>query len=191
MEQLAYEDAVGHYRGALATLALAGGAPDIQRCDLLLELGAAEARAGEGVNARANFEQAAELGERIGSGARVAEAALGYGADVLGGLWWLSVGVTDERMVDLLERALAMLPPDGAVRARVLAQRAMQLYWTTERDRGTTMSAEAVEMARATGDASTLLYTLAARHAAMWGPDAVDEQLAVADEVVPVVGELR
>jgi DNA-binding SARP family transcriptional activator len=184
MEQLAYEDAARHYRGALATLALAGGAPDIQRCDLLLELGAAEARAGEGVNARANFEQAADLGERIGSGARVAEAALGYGADVLGGLWWLSVGMTDERMVDLLDRALAMLPPDGAVRARVLAQRAMQLYWTTERERGTTLSAQAVEMARAAGDSATVLYTLAARHAALWGPDAVDEQLAVADEVV-------
>ena len=183
MEQLAYEDAVGHYRGALATLALAGDAPDIQRCDLLLELGAAEARAGEGINARANFEQAADLGERIGSAARVAEAALGYGADVLGGLWWLSVGVTDERMVDLLERALAMLPPDGAVRARVLAQRAMQLYWTEERERGKTLSAEAVVMARAAGDSSTLLYTLAARHAALWGPDAVDEQLAVAEEI--------
>ena len=183
MEQLAYEDAVRHYRGALATLALAGGAPEIQRCDLLLELGAAEARAGEGVKARANFEQAADLGERIGSAARVAEAALGYGADVLGGLWWLSVGLTDERMVNLLERALAMLPPDGAVRARVLAQRAMQLYWTTERERGTTMSAQAVEMARAAGDSGTLLYTLGAHHAALWGPDAVNEQLAVAEEL--------
>ena len=39
-------------------------------------------------------------------------------------------------------------------------------------------------MARAAGDPTTLLYTLAARHAALWGPDAVDEQLAVADEVV-------
>ena len=184
MEHLAYEDAAGHYRGALATLALVGGAPDIQRCDLLLELGAAEARAGEGVNARANFEQAADLGERIGSAARVAEAALGYGADVLGGLWWLSVGVTDERMVDLLERALAMLPPDGALRARVLAQRAMQLYWTNEREHGAALGAQAVDMARAEGNPTTLLYTLAARHAAMWGPDAVDEQLVVANEVV-------
>jgi hypothetical protein len=60
----------------------------------------------------------------------------------------------------------------------------MQLYWTTERERGTTLSAQAVEMARAAGDSATLLYTLAARHAALWGPDAVDEQLAVADEVV-------
>ena len=154
----------------------------------LLELGAAEARAGEGVNARANFEQAADLGERIGSAARVAEAALGYGADVLGGLWWLSVGVTDERMVDLLERALAMLPPDGTLRARVLAQRAMQLYWTNERERGAALGAQAVDMARAEGNSTTLLYTLAARHAAMWGPDDVDEQLQVADEVVRLAG---
>jgi tetratricopeptide (TPR) repeat protein len=46
------------------------------------------------------------------------------------------------------------------------------------------MSARAVEMARAAGDPATLLYTLAARHAAMWSPDAPEEQLAVADEVV-------
>jgi tetratricopeptide (TPR) repeat protein len=109
---------------------------------------------------------------------------LGYGADVLGGLWWVSVGVIDNRMVDLLERALALLPPDCALRARVLAQRAMQLYWTSERKRGTTLSAQAVEMARGVGDPTTLLYTLAAHHAALWGPDAVVEQLAVADEVV-------
>jgi tetratricopeptide (TPR) repeat protein len=184
MEQLAYEDAVGHYRAALATLTLVGGAPDIQHCDLLLQLGAAETRSGEGVEARAHFEQAADFAQRIGSAARVAEAALGYGADVLGGLWWLSVGVIDERMVELLERALSLLPPDGALRARVLAQRAMQLYWTSEREHGIALSEHAVEMARAAGQPTTLLYTLAARHAALWGPDAVDEQLAVADEVV-------
>jgi DNA-binding SARP family transcriptional activator/tetratricopeptide (TPR) repeat protein len=184
MEQLAYEDAVLHYRAALATLRFASAVPEIQRCDLLLELGAAEARAGEGVEARAHFEEAAELAERIGSAARIAEAALGYGADVLGGLWWLSVGVSDERMVDLLERALAMLPPDGSLRARVLAQRAMQLYWTSGREHGMALSAQAVEMARAAGQPTTLLYTLAARHAALWGPDSIHEQLVVADEVV-------
>jgi DNA-binding SARP family transcriptional activator/tetratricopeptide (TPR) repeat protein len=184
MEQLAYEDAAGHYRAALSMLALAGGATGDERCDLLLALGAAEARAGEGANARDHFEQAADLAEELGSAERLGEAALGYGADVLGGLWWLSVGVTDARMVNLLERALALLPPDGSLRARVLAQRAMQLYWTSERDHGMTLSGQAVEMARAVDDSATLLYTLAARHASLWGPDAVDEQLAVADEVV-------
>jgi DNA-binding SARP family transcriptional activator len=184
MEQLAYEDAVGHYRAALVTLGLADGATDDHRCDLLLARGAAEARAGEGTDARATFDQAADLAERLGSADRVAEAALGYGADVLGGLWWLSVGVIDQRMVELLDRALGILPSDGPLRARVLAQRAMQLYWTSEREQGMALSAQAVEMARAVGDATTLVYTLAARHAALWGPDAVDEQLAVADEVV-------
>ena len=184
IEQLAYEDAARHYRAALGALALTGAATDDQRCDLLLALGAAEARAGEGAQARANFERAADLAERLGSAERVAEAALGYGADVLGGLWWLSVGVIDERMVNLLDRALGILPPDGPLRARVLAQRAMQLYWTSEREHGTALSAQAVEMARAVGDPTTLVYTLAARHAALWGPDAVDEQLAVANEVV-------
>jgi tetratricopeptide (TPR) repeat protein len=184
LEQLAYEDAARHYEAALACLDLTDGGPDYQRCDLLLALGGAEARSGAGIRARAHFEEAAGLAEQFDSASRLALAALGYGTDVLGGLWWLSVGHTDERMVDLLERALAALPPDGMLRARVLAQRAMQLYWTSERERGKELSARAVEMARAAGDPATLLYTLAARHAAMWGPDAVDEQLAVADEVV-------
>ena len=184
LEQLAYEDAAGQYEAALSCLELTGNATDLQRCDLLLALGAAEARSGTGIKARAHFEEAADLAERFGSPPRLGLAALGYGADVLGGLWWLSVGMTDERMVDLLERALDALPSEGALRARVLAQRAMQFYWTSERERGKEMSARAVEMARASADPETVLYTLAARHAAMWGPDAVHEQLAVADEVV-------
>jgi DNA-binding SARP family transcriptional activator/tetratricopeptide (TPR) repeat protein len=184
LEQLAYEDAARHYEAALTCVELTEAASDFQRCDLLLALGSTEARAGAGIRARAHFEQAAELAERIESPPRLALAALGYGADVLGGLWWLSVGLTDERMVNLLERALAALPPDGPLRARVIAQRAMQHYWTSERERGTEISADAVAMARGAGDPATLLYTLAARHAAMWGPDAVREQLAVADEVV-------
>ncbi len=184
LEQLAYEDAARNYQVALEALELTHREADHQRCDLLLALGAAEARSGAGVSARAHFEEAADVADRIGSPARLALAALGYGTDVLGGLWWLSVGQAEERMVDLLERALAALPPDGPLRARVLAQRAMQLYWTTERDRGQEISARAVEMARASADPRTVLYTLAARHAAMWGPDAVREQLAVADEVV-------
>jgi DNA-binding SARP family transcriptional activator len=184
LELLAYEDAARHYEAALSCLDLTEGATDYQRCDLLLALGGAEARSGAGIRARAHFVEAAELAERFDSPARLALAALGYGTDVLGGLWWLSVGMTDERMVDLLERALAALPPDGPLRARVLAQRAMQCYWTSEREQGKEMSARAVEMARATGDPATLLYALAARHAALWGPDAVEEQLAVADEVV-------
>ncbi len=184
LEQLAYEDAARQYEAALTCLELTDNPTDYQRCDLLLALGAAEARSGTGTRARAHFEEAADLAERFGSPPRLALAALGYGTDVLGGLWWLSVGVTDERMVDLLERALDALPQEGVLRARVLAQRAMQLYWTAEREHGMEMSARAVEMARASADPETVLYTLAARHAAMWGPDAVREQLAVADEVV-------
>jgi tetratricopeptide (TPR) repeat protein len=184
LEQLAYEDAARQYRAALDCLELMDGATDYQHCDILLALGAAEARSGAGVSARAHFEHAADLADRCGSPPRLALAALGYGADVLGGLWWLSVGHTDERMVDLLERALDALPPDGALRARVLAQRAMQLYWTSDREHGKEISARAVAMARASANPETVLYTLAARHAAMWGPDAVKEQLAVADEVV-------
>jgi DNA-binding SARP family transcriptional activator/tetratricopeptide (TPR) repeat protein len=182
LELLAYEDAARHYEAALGCLDLTEGASDYQRCDLLLALGGAEARSGAGIRARAHFVEAADLA--VDSPPRLALAALGYGTDVLGGLWWLSVGLTDNPMVDLLERALAALPREGALRARVLAQRAMQTYWTDERERGKDMSAEAVAMARAAGDPATLLYTLAARHAAMWSPDAVEEQLAVADEVV-------
>jgi tetratricopeptide (TPR) repeat protein len=183
MGQLAYEAAFGHYAAALGTLALIDGATDDQRCDVLLALGDAEARGGEGENAREHFVEAADLAERLGSAERLGQAALGYGADMLGGLWWLSVGVEDKRWVDLQERALALLPPDGALRARVLAQRAMQLYWTSERERCVGMSAEAVAMARDADDDMTLLYTLAAHHAAIWGADAVMDQLAVADEI--------
>ncbi|MBI3304302.1 MAG: AAA family ATPase, partial [Deltaproteobacteria bacterium] len=61
---LAYEEAVAHYQRALQALELK--APDArQRCELLLDLGDARAKAGDTSQARATFQQAAAVARQL------------------------------------------------------------------------------------------------------------------------------
>ena len=80
--QLAFEEAERHYETALA---LAGDA--VTRCELLLALGEARARAGDRARAKEAMYEAAQLAERHGLREQLGRAALGYGGqDHLGRL---------------------------------------------------------------------------------------------------------
>ena len=72
--QLAFEEAARQYAIAL-TLA----DDQLERCELLLALGDAHARAGNSVASKQAFREAAELAERGGLAQQLARAALGYG----------------------------------------------------------------------------------------------------------------
>ena len=95
-------------------LALAGDAAT--RCELLLALGDAQARAGD-TPRRSSVPRGRELAERLGLPEQLARAALGYGGRII----W-EVSRDDERLVPLLERALAALGDDSPLRVRLLAR---------------------------------------------------------------------
>jgi hypothetical protein len=98
-------------------------------------------------------------------------------------------GVVDEPVVRLLEEALAALgDADPALRARLLARLAMELYFSAHRDRVAELSRAAVALARTTHDARVLATALLARSYAVWGPESVDERRAIADEIL-CIGE--
>src|SRR6266516_3895251 len=78
MGMYAYEEAAAQYQRALYTLKFAGSDEPV-RCELLLRLGAAQARAGEYPDARETYLQAAQLSRRLGSPEQLARAALGFG----------------------------------------------------------------------------------------------------------------
>ena len=88
------------------------------RCEMLLGLGEAQARAGDEDAASAAFLEAAELARLAGSPDQLARAALGYG-----GLFvWMVSGI-DEKFVPLLDDALRELGEhESALRAKVLAR---------------------------------------------------------------------
>lgn len=187
MALLAFEDAATHFEMALQALELRkpDGAPArdviLQRCELLLSLGDAQMRAGERPKGRETFQQAATVASRIGAATRLARAALGFAgrAEVTAGV--------DAASIKLLEEAANVLAGvRSSLRARVLGRLAAALYFSERRAHADSLSRQAVEMAEELGDGPTLASVLSARHLALWGPDSLDERLAIATRIVQV-----
>jgi DNA-binding SARP family transcriptional activator len=175
---LAYQEAAGHWQRALQALEQDTGAGGHERCELLLALGEAQARAGDAV-AEPTFLAAEREARDLGDAELVARAVLGR----------CGVGVTivglDAARAGALEEALELLG-DGApaLRARVLARLAIELYYAPGRTRADPLSAQAIKLARGAEDPDALLVALSSRHVALWIPDGLNDRLAVADEMI-------
>ena len=180
--QLGYEEAARLYRLALRALDRSDAQDPGRRCDLLLALGDARARAGDDAGAKESFLRAAEIARLEGMAERLGRAALGYG-----GRWVWTVLRDDPHIVPLLEEAIAALPSeDSALRARLLARLAagpLKGKGDAARGRRFALSREAVEMARRLGDPLVLAWTLDGRKVAIWGPDTLEEHWTVIDEL--------
>jgi hypothetical protein len=158
LSRLAFEDAVGLGRRALA-LAAAAGAPCSPPLQAQLELVVAEAqiRLGEASDGRQLAAHAAELAERAGAPELLARAALVYGTELMS-------GSLDEQMISLLRKAQARLgEAESPLSARVCARLAAALtpprsYHDAPEIVGLMRSA--TSLARRLGDRHTLLYVL-------------------------------
>jgi DNA-binding SARP family transcriptional activator len=180
VSSLAYEEAVRLYRMALD--AVGRVQPDaVVRCELLLACGEAQTRAGDTPAARETFLLAAELARKNGGAEQMARAALGYG-----GRFVFNASRDDPRLRPLLEEALVALgDSDRELRARLLARLAGgPLRDEPSRAHRTSMSEQAVDLARAVGDPALLAYTLDARHMAIWGPDNMPDRFEITAEMV-------
>lgn len=176
---LAYEEAIRLFELGLEALELKRPVDQPTRCDLLLALGDAQARAGRETEAKDSFGRAAEIAEHLDAPHRLARAALGYG----GRFVWARAG-TDQRLVSLLERALASLgEEESELRVRVMARLAGALRDQLSREPRTTISEDALAMARRLGDPSTLAYALDARYAVLLWPENPEERIEIADEL--------
>ena len=177
---LAYEEAARLYGMAIAALETTLVPHDETRCDLLLALGDAEARAGNMPEAKNAFLAAAEIARHRGMPEALAQAAVGYGGRIV----WARAG-HDLRLVALLRDALAGLPPsDSPLRVRLLARLAGALRDEPSPEARAALGAQAVEMARRLDDPATLAYALDGHHAAILGPGNPEERLAIANEIV-------
>jgi DNA-binding SARP family transcriptional activator/tetratricopeptide (TPR) repeat protein len=174
LDRLAYEDAAERFERALEALELAGAEDESGR--VLLARGDALLRAGELEPARASFTAARSLALRLSDHALLAEAAVGFAG--LG----IAIVDLDAQAIARLEEALERLE-DPALRSRVQARLAVELYYAPDRARSERLSAEAVTTARDSGVASSLASALGARHVALWRPDRVEERLVVAAEM--------
>jgi AAA ATPase domain len=176
---LAYEESARLYQTALEALDLVEPENERARCELLLSLGEAQARAGDTPAAKRAFLDAAAIARRIGLPRQLAAAAAGYG----GRLVWARAG-DDDRLVPLLEESLTSLgEQDIELRARLLARLAGALRDEPSRDRRDHLSREAVELARSMENPAALAYALDGRAAAILGPDTVAECLDLGSEL--------
>jgi DNA-binding SARP family transcriptional activator len=178
LELLAYDEGARLFELALEALS---GQPPVDaaaRCALLLARGDALTKAGSMADAKETFVAACDLARTARLPETFARAALGYG----GTAGWQRAG-GDTRLVPLLEEALSMLGEDAPMlRARLLARLAGALRDEPSLEPRSSLSRQAVEIARRLGDKETLVYALTSLFTATWGPD-VDELVAIADEV--------
>jgi len=188
--KLAYEEAVLHYGRALT--ALDWGQPDeATRCELMLRLADAQSYAGDTAAALSIYQEAAGRARSAGLPQLSAKAALGFGSE-------FGFGSVNDILIELLQGALdGLSAADTSLRALVLSRLAGALYWGRpgewrgHRQRITRMCAEAVTLARSTGDKSNLVVVLQNVCFAQWGPDNLEQRRQLADEIVAVAQEVE
>ena len=199
----AWEQAAGHLQAALElgeqdvagapAPGEADGSAERARCELLLELGDAQSRAGATAAARATLLRAAASARGLircgepGAGQFLARAALGLGGRFV---WTMAEGKGD--VIEHLEEALgAVGEEDGPVRARLLARLSTALAQsrdqTAHRD---ALSRQAVDTARRAGDNAALAYALDARFMALWTAPRLEERLAVVSEMARLARQI-
>jgi DNA-binding CsgD family transcriptional regulator len=175
---LAYEEAVRLFGMALGALR---ESPDEQRrCEVLLLLGDAEGRSGDSPASKETFLEAAGIATRLDLPELLARAAFGYA----GRFPWLRAGI-DRQVIPLLKQALGALGADDSVlRVLLLSRLAGALRDQPAMEPRAALAREAVAMARRIGDPETLIYALLAQcYAAFVGPDRLDQQLVLAEEL--------
>jgi len=176
---LAWQDAARWWRTVIALT------PGGKRIDtgLELRLGRSLLLAGQVDEAREHFEAAAGQAERDGDAEALATAALAGGDTV-------AEVAADHRLVALLDRALdgpPAPPAPPALRARLMARRAIAIYWLPGgQQQSRLVSSAAVDLASSAGDGEAMGAALIARQFTLRGPDFLDERLAAGLAVLDI-----
>jgi hypothetical protein len=172
----AFDEAAVHLRRAVE---VAGGRAAAE-VELLCDYGDALRRAGHGEEAQAAWSTAAARARAAGDGIRLAQAA--FGAHRVPTITESS----RSSVIGLLEEALAALDEEQAAERWLLsASLARELADGPDRDlpRAVGLARDAVEAARAAGDAWTLAYALFALADVRWAPGTAAERLKIAEEL--------
>ncbi len=177
-QRFAHEDAANLYEKALEALEMAPPVDPARRLDLLLELGAAQSRAGRVGEARRSFERAALDARDLDRPEDLARAALS--------ICLISfAGVVDHPLIALLKESLeAVGPDDGPLRCQLLSALAQAMYWVDPSGRSEELGTEALEMARRIDDSDSLAMALVRRQfTGSAGPEHAARRLREADEL--------
>jgi DNA-binding SARP family transcriptional activator len=180
--QLAHAEAAELWQLALDTLP---PGREADRARLLTELGQANRAAGRPDEALRHWEEAVRIARRTGD-----REALVAAVGAIGGpsLWnWRPYGVVDADVVAVIEDLLAGQLTD-ADRAVLLGALALELHYGPRSAEGEQHAAEAVEIARGTGDATLLSRALNNYLLAAFRPGRNARRRAAAQELAGLPG---
>ncbi len=185
LAQLAPAEAARWYRQALDLAERAHGVERAELCELLIGLGEAQRQTGK-AEFRRTLLDAAEAAQELGDANRLCRAVL---ANSRG--WFSQMqGAIDSERVQALEAAAAAISDEDPRRARVLALLASELQYAGEPARCRKLAAEAVALARATGDPEVLARTLIDAFMGIWAPDTLMERREMTAELVQLAAQL-
>jgi class 3 adenylate cyclase/tetratricopeptide (TPR) repeat protein len=175
--QAGHEEAARYYEMALQAFELADDVDDGRRAELQLVLGTARGRAGDTDAADAALREAAALARLLEDGPLFARIALASASlTVIGTLVRADLaGLATEALERLGDRDLAL-------RARLLSVLA-QLSFFYDIDRYRALEAEAVVLARRSGDPRALSQALLASLWSLGGPESAEQRRAIWDEI--------
>jgi predicted ATPase len=180
----AFDDAAVCYSHALRGLGEENDASRASRGRLLLELAAAQIRAGDQEAGRRNSSEAFRIGEALDDTDLVTDAALTYGSI-------FTFGSADPRLVKLLKTALDRLEvADTDRRARLQARLAAAMQPAANPADPVELAREAIQLARVNGDPRTVLTTLRSAVSAMMDFSDPAERLALNQEHVRLARQL-
>lgn len=174
---LAYEEAVVHYERALELRRSAVAAKS--RCDLLLLLGEAQARAGVWLESRSTYARAAEDARLMGSAEHFAQAAIGFK-----GMMGATTPV-DTEAVALLRESVGLLGSrDSGLLVQVLSALGQCLYFADLPLETAEYAERAVAAAHRVGSEELVLIALEARIMSLWRLSSLDSAFGVATELL-------
>ncbi|MGH3918621.1 MAG: ATP-binding protein [Pseudonocardiaceae bacterium] len=177
VSRLAYEEGVQLYRLALDV----GGCEfdDLDRCRLLLLLGAAQSLSGDHPGRLRTCRSAADLARSMARPDLIAEAAL-----ILDGGDRAEADRLVRRLCEEVLRSLG--PQSSALRARVAARLSSACMYLGDADAAARASEQALAVANQSGDRAAVVATLRARQLVRGDPDGTDERSALAAQMLEI-----
>lgn len=182
----AWESAARHFEQALAALDQQPASVAETRMQTLLDLGRAHRAAGARARRREVHAMAMEFARQRSDDDGLARAALGF-CDL--GEWSALDPEAQERVTDALA-VLGSNDDTAATRARLLARQVNNIR--ANRPKAEPGAREALQLARASGDAAALVESLYTLHFVLAGPDDMDERAALVAEMrdlAPTAGD--
>jgi tetratricopeptide (TPR) repeat protein len=182
-----FGEAVRFYAMAIKAFDLSANPDAAHRCDLLIEMAAAQSRAGDHKQAGLRFCEAAHSAEQRGDWEGVARAIVDQPMHCPAML-----RLINRETVRLLRAVLSRLDSASPLAMRVRARLGLELWLDTgSRLEGEAMIAEAIEAARSNGDHGTLLAALQANDLVLSDPDLISDRIENATAIIDLAVQLR